>query len=133
MGSGVWASAFRAKLAVSFALAATIVLALGVSSACASRVLGSPQFQNPGEPKYYDDATLVQTESVGERYAAPADGVITSWGKWGHADPNHPSVLKLKIARFTATEPGGWQIVGESNVETFEKLNALNHFPTRIP
>lgn len=133
VGSRVRAGVVRARLLVAISSAALIAALACASSATASRILGSPEFQNPGEPTYYNNTTLVQTESVGEKYAAPADGVITSWGKWGHADPNHPSVLKLKIARFTATEPGGWQIVGESNVETFEKLNAPNHFPTRIP
>jgi hypothetical protein len=123
----------RAGLAAAISLAALLVALIGASGASASKILGAPEFQNPGEPTYYTDATLVQVESVGDKYAAPADGVITSWGKWGHADPNHPSVLKLKIARLTSKEPPGWQIVGESNVETFEKLNAPNHFPTRIP
>jgi hypothetical protein len=118
-----------------FLLAGALLTAslLAPSAASGSKILGAPEFQNPGEPTYYNNTTRIQTASVGEKYVVPADGVITSWGKWGHADPKHPTVAKLKIGRFAPGEPGGWQIVGESNVETFEKVNAPNHFPTRIP
>jgi hypothetical protein len=124
------------RLRLFWVIASTAIAAalLAASSAGAGIVLGSPEWQNPGNDDYFPaDTTLVQTKSLNERYAAPIDGVITSWGKWAGADPNNIWELKLKVARHKMTEPTGWQIVGESNLERFTALNVHNSFPTRVP
>jgi hypothetical protein len=103
---------------------------LWVSSAAASKIIGSPTWQNPGHD-YITSSTLVQTSSPDDRYSVPEAGVITSWGKFASFDPNNLQHLKLKVGREV---PGGnWQIVGESNFETLEAVGQKNTFPTRIP
>jgi hypothetical protein len=110
--------------------AAMLAALLGATGALAGKVIGSPTWQNPGN-EYITGSTLVQTNSPDGRYAAPAAGVITSWGKYASLDPKNLQVLKLKVAREV---PGGnWQIVGESNFETLEAVGQKNTFPTRIP
>jgi hypothetical protein len=109
---------------------ALLAALLGASGAVAAKVLGAPEWQNPGN-EYINGSTLVQTHSPDDRYAAPAAGVITSWGKYSSLDPKNLQHLKLKVAREV---PGGnWQIVGESNFETLEAVGQKNTFPTRIP
>ena len=121
----------RAKIVLSALLAALFTALLGNSTASASKVLGAPEFQNAGSVKL-NNTTLVQTKSPGDRYAAPADGVITSWSKWPSGDSTNQR-LKLKVARNT---PEGWRVVGESGLELFTNVFSLkprNTFLTRIP
>ncbi|MEX2107615.1 MAG: hypothetical protein WD827_01860 [Solirubrobacterales bacterium] len=121
-------SAPKTGLLAAVSSAVLIVALLCASSAIAGKILGAPEWQNGGVE--YFDGTLVQTSSPGNKYAAPADGVITSWGKWSSADPKKLQQLKLKVARES---PGGWQIVAESNLETLTQVYAKNTFLTRLP
>ena len=130
MGYASLASASRRRLIAAISSAALLAGLVFASSASAGKILGAPEWQNPGN-EYINGSTLVQTHSPSEKYVVPADGVITSWGKFASLDPKNFQQLKLKIAREV---PGGnWQIVGESNFETLEAVGAKNTFSTRIP
>jgi hypothetical protein len=62
-------------------------------------------------------------------YAAPSDGVITSWQTYALSGPSQQ--LRFKVFRPTAT-PGQYVVVGESSVETLTP-SSLNSFDVRIP
>jgi hypothetical protein len=71
--------------------------------------------------------TFIQVGSPNAQYAAPTDGVITSW--------QHQSNGPLIQLRLKAARPGGgnvFTIVGESALET-TLSNTLNTYLTRIP
>ena len=70
---------------------------------------------------------LLQSVSPANSYAAPFDGVITSWSYQASGESGQ---LKLKVA-----DPEGgnvFSVVGESAVES-AAANTLNTFATRIP
>jgi hypothetical protein len=120
----------RAKIALSVSFVVLLAALLGCSTASASKVLGAPEYQSAGSVKL-NNTTLIQTQSPGDRYVAPADGVITSWSKWPSGDPTNQR-LKLKVARNT---PAGWRVIGESALEFFTNVFSLkprNTFLTRI-
>jgi len=71
--------------------------------------------------------TYLQSVSPGSSYAAPSDGVITSWSH--QASGSATGMLRLKLGR-----PAGgsnFTIVGESEVQPLVP-STLNSFPTRI-
>ena len=67
--------------------------------------------------------TDLQTSSPNNQYAAPSDGVITSWTF--EAGSPAPSSLKLKVARSAGGD--NFQIVGESPVKS-PTANATNTY-----
>src|SRR5688572_29223147 len=72
------------------------------------------------------DKTILQSGSVGNSYAAPFGGVITSWS---HQAAGSVFQLKLKVGR-----PQGenvFTIIGQSDLETLTP-GVLNTFDTRI-
>ena len=75
------------------------------------------------------DRTRLQTGSPGSQYAAPSDGVITSWSHQAHLD-NVPDQLRFKVGRAAGGDD--FTIVGQSAAIT-PQLNAFNNNPTQIP
>jgi hypothetical protein len=73
------------------------------------------------------DYTILQTASPGDRYAAPSDGVITSWS---YQTAANPLTLVFKVARRqTGTD---FTVIGESELET-AAANRLNTYLSRLP
>src|SRR5262249_54409380 len=115
------------KLAKTLSLGAIVATGLVVTPSSASgaitigATLPNPDICSP------DARTLVQSTSPGGQYAAPSDGVITSWS---YQAVLPPAALKFKVARFL----GGNQfmIVGEGGFE-HPVANMLNTYPVRIP
>jgi hypothetical protein len=71
--------------------------------------------------------TALQSTSPGSSYAAPSDGVLTSWSF--QADSTPPSQMKLKVGRHVGGND--FLIVGESQLES-TGASQLNTFPTRV-
>ena len=72
--------------------------------------------------------TYIQVASQGNRYAAPAPGVLTAWSF--ETGATVPPFARLKVAR-----PNGgnsFTIVGQSEREVLT-ASTVNGFPTRIP
>jgi hypothetical protein len=80
-------------------------------------------------PEACDGGTYLQSGSPGNQYAAPSDGVLTSWSF--QAGPAPPQ-LRFKVARPTG-EDNRFTIVGQSELQTSLAPNALNKFPIQIP
>jgi hypothetical protein len=78
-------------------------------------------------PGCANDAVFIQSASPGGQYAAPEQGVITSWS---HRAAAGSPQLKLKVARPAGGD--NFTIVGETGFQTMAP-NALNTFPARIP
>jgi hypothetical protein len=110
------------------AVSAALICALGPAAASAATTIGQTF---PPAAGGSSNLTNLQTTSPGNHYAAPADGVITSWSF--HSGPNPaelPDQMKLEVAR-----PAGLNLflsVGESKAEA-PALGALSTFETRIP
>ena len=115
-------TAVRRLLGLSAALATAAFV--GAPSAAASVQIGATFTPDLGCGS--PNATL-QSVSPNGQYAAPSDGVITSWSFQADASPPQ---LKFKVGR--STDGTNFTIVGDSPVETMTP-NALNTFPTRIP
>ena len=115
----------RKTKAASLAAGVALALALAVpTSASAAIKLGST-FTAISSCVY--DNTYVQASSAGNPYAAPSDGVITSWAH--HAGASPPS-LRFKVVRPLGG--ASFALVGESD-STAQTAFVLNEFPTRIP
>jgi hypothetical protein len=70
--------------------------------------------------------THIQTVSPSQGYAAPYDGVITSWGNRGF----WPTAT-FKVARLGAG--GSYTVVGSSGPQTYSGGGELTTYPARIP
>jgi Ca2+-binding RTX toxin-like protein len=106
------------------ALVATALMA-APSGAGAATTLGET-FTPP--TSFLNDVTWLQSTSPGGKYAAPSDGVITSWSF--QAGPTPPTGLKFKAAR--AAGGNDFTIVGESGVVAPE-VSKLNTYLVKIP
>jgi Ca2+-binding RTX toxin-like protein len=110
------------------AVSAALMWALAPAAAGAASTIGQTF---PPAAGGSSNLTNLQSTSPGNLYAAPSDGVITSWSF--HSGPNPaelPDQMKLEVAR-----PAGLNLflsVGESKVEA-PALDALSTFDTRIP
>jgi hypothetical protein len=108
-----------------FLLVAGAVLALAAPGSALGAVTIGATF-TAGEP-LAASPTYIQSRSAGNAYAAPSDGVITSWAHQADADP--PTL------RFKVVHPLGgnsYALVGESGL-TPQAAGVLNQFPIRIP
>ena len=111
------------SLRVGGILAAAAATVLTAGSAHAATTFGSSA---PPVDDCAADQTYMQIAGPpGTQFAAPTDGVITSWGFEGVGSP---PTLKLKMFR---SGPGGFTVVGESSQHT--PLVGPNSYPTRIP
>ncbi len=99
-------------------------LAFAPSSAVGAATMGE-NFA-PDQPCFAFNS-FVQSGSPGNQYAAPTDGVITSWSH--QAGPIGPS-LKFKVLRPKGSNT--FALVGESGL-TPTVANQLNTFDIRIP
>ncbi len=108
-----------------FLLVAGAVLALAAPGRALGAVTIGATF-TAGEP-LAASPTYIQSRSSGNAYAAPSDGVITSWAHQADADP--------PMLRFKVVHPLGgnsYALVGESDL-TPQAAGVLNQFPIRIP
>jgi RTX calcium-binding nonapeptide repeat (4 copies) len=88
---------------------------------------GATTFGATNPPNVFCAGIFLQAISPGNQYAAPFDGVITSWSY--QAGARVPEQLKLKVAR---PEGGNdFTMIGESAVVA-PAPNTLNSYPTRI-
>ena len=71
--------------------------------------------------------TFIQASSTGDLYAAPSNGVITSWA---HLAAANPPALRFKVVRPLGG--GSYALVAESG-STPQSAGVLNRFPVRIP
>ena len=104
---------------------ATIALSVAPSALAATQIGETFDGGNLGCP---GDTTRLQAVSVGEQYAAPTSGVITSWS---HQAGPSPFQLKFKVARPL----GGttFTVLGESMLKS-PVPNTLNTYTgVRIP
>lgn len=114
----------RRSLALTIVTGA-IVLSAASSAPAATQIGETFDGGNVGCPA---DATRLQAVSVGEQYAAPTSGVITSWS---HQAGLSPIQLKLKVARPQAGTT--FTILGESMLKS-PVPNTLNTYTgVRIP
>ena len=113
-----------ARLIATVAGAGVLALAGGGADAGAATQIGQT-FTPPSGCDF--PLTQIQTTSPGSIYAAPTDGVITSWSFMA-AVAEQPR-LKLKVAR--AVGGNDFLIVGDSPAEA-PAAGVLNTFPTRI-
>ena len=75
------------------------------------------------------DTINLQQASPNFQYAAPSDGVITSWSV---ENTGAPYTAKLKVARFAGGSTfNRFTIVGESTTQTIAGMG-VNSFPVRI-
>jgi len=105
-------------------LAVSLFILVAAASATAATQIGqtfSPEGFGLG------DQTHAQIASPGAQYAAPFDGVVTSWS---FQASNAASQIKLKIARPVG--PNTFTVTGESSLKT-PTLNQLNTYSEGIP
>lgn len=111
-------------MALTLTAVATAVAGLALpGAATAATQIGATFAPAIGE----NDGTFLQSASPGSQYAAPSDGVITSWI---HQATAMAQQLKLKVARSTGVND--FTVVGSSALETINP-STLNTFSTRIP
>lgn len=72
------------------------------------------------------EGTYIQTASPSSSYAAPHDGVITSWGSRGHF-----RTMTLKIARLGAGSQ--FTMIGSDGPRLHAENSELETYPVRIP
>jgi hypothetical protein len=108
------------------------LLASPATAAAATITIGqvAPAQPNPPAGNDCSDCTLFQgqTDAGSPSYAAPADGVITSWSVQGPSDGCATCVVRLRIFRETA--PGEFLTVADSADQTV--VAGLNTFPSNI-
>ena len=111
---------------------ATAVLAVSASSAGAATNLGET-FDPPS--MCGTNTTYLVTNSVGDAYTVPFNGVISSWSF--QTGSLAPEIVRLKVGRVI---PGSdlsavqtdLSITGES-ISQVPSASSLNSFPTRVP
>jgi hypothetical protein len=114
----------RTLRALALSVAAGLMVLAGPTAAGAATTIGQT-FTPPAGG--CGSGTDLQTTSPGSSYAAPADGVITSWS---HQANETPPELQFKVARSVGGND--YTIVGESTSQAMT-AGELNTFPTRIP
>jgi hypothetical protein len=113
------------------AIGAGAIVLTGVSSAGASTTIGQTFVVTgddtcPGAP----DWEFLQTgRSAGPSYAAPSDGVITSWSFMaGDAE----TVLTMRVFRPTGTADEYTVVADGSELKTIAPSSGLHTFPTQL-
>lgn len=114
-----------ARLSLASAIALLGIVAVGAAPAGAAVTIG--QTFTPTE-EFGGAGTFIQTAALGNSYAVPSDGVITSWSFKAAVGPT--PALKLKM--FSSAGGDDYATVGESQLET-PSPEILNTFSTRIP
>ncbi len=99
-------------------------LTLAASPARASDAIGESYGSSGGLP-CTNDATYVQSDSAGNRYAAPYDGVITSWTTGGFW-----TTATFKVARLGGGNT--YTVIGQDGPRT-TAYNVEATYDTRIP
>jgi RTX calcium-binding nonapeptide repeat (4 copies) len=115
-------------------LARTIPVAVLVATALMVAPTGAGAATTIGETftpptACLSDTTWLQSTSLGGKYAAPSDGVLTSWSFL--APPSNLPTLKFKVAR-----PAGmnsFTIIGDGGMVETPLASQLNTYPIRIP
>jgi hypothetical protein len=115
----------RSRRMKSFLLAAGAMLALAAPGSAPGAVTIGATF-TASEP-LAASPTFIQSRSSGNAYAAPSDGVITSWA---HQADASPPTLRFKVVHPLGGNSFG--LVGESGL-TPQAAGVLNRFPIRIP
>jgi len=113
-----------------YACAAVAMLAIalgGASPANAAQTIGQTFGSSGGVP--CPAGTYIQTASTGVSYAAPTDGVITSWSAWTGTGGTYFSPLKFKVARLSGG--ANFTVVGEDSLRTLSTPG--ESFAVRIP
>jgi Ca2+-binding RTX toxin-like protein len=116
------------KLARTLAKVATAIVLVAMAPIAVPAGAGAATtFGATNPPNAFCAGIFLQAISPGNQYAAPFDGVITSWSY--QAGARVPEQLKLKVAR---PEGGNdFTMIGESAVVA-PAPNTLNSYPTRI-
>ena len=108
---------------------AFVLVSLGAASSAAAAVTVGSTPANPADVAPCGGGTMfVQDEDLGSpSYAAPSDGVVTSWSMMGR--PTLTAPAKLKIVR--ENDPDIYTIIGTTAEETIA-AGVLSTFPTQI-
>jgi hypothetical protein len=117
----------RPRVAAVGGMVAAALALLAAAPAGAATQIG--ENFDPSISNCASDLTWLQSTSPENRYAAPTDGVITSWSHQAGSSP--PSQLKFKVGRPAGAD--AFTIVGESGFKS-PVANTLNTYSDiRIP
>ena len=108
------------------AIAATALMAVPSGAGAATQI--GETFAPVGPTPCAANHTRLQTESVGDSYVVPTDGVITQWNTLA---PAAPTPMSFKVGRPVSGIT--YTIIGESTPLVTPVAGILNSYFTRIP
>jgi hypothetical protein len=102
------------------------VALIAVPQAAAATTIGESYAGSGGVACHYG-GTEIQTASDGNSYAAPYDGVITSWSNQGYFWPT----ITFKVARLGSG--ASYTVVASDGPRTVAGFSQKENYPVRIP